>query len=138
MVILAAYNKSAPVLILAALFIFFVMGLLVPVYDFLKLRRRARFDSTPMPGMAILFQELLRSQLLAVFLFLAGTLTVLAGTLGLLDRDRLSAEKSLKMSLVIVLGFVLVFASQSISRRYKLWSRSWRAKIPNEPNAKDT
>ena len=130
MIAITTFNKTAPVLIPIALFIFLAIGLLYPVCDYVILRRKARLANSPMPGIASLFQELMRSQFLAIFCFLAGIMILIYGTLALLARDRMNGIAALYTLLVIMLGFGLLIASQVINRRFISWSRAWRAKIP--------
>ena len=130
MIAITTFNKTAPVLIPIALFIFLAIGLLYPVCDYVISRRKARLANSPMPGIASLFQELMRSQFLAIFCFLAGIMILIYGTLALLARDRMNGIAALYTLLVIMLGFGLLIASQVINRRFISWSRAWRAKIP--------
>jgi len=113
MIFAAIMFRTAPAILPVILLVLLVLGLTYPVYDFIKLRIKARQDREPLPGVTVLFQELSRSQLLAVFLFITGILSVLVGFIGLNTRDHFDTPIIIKMTTLIALGGVSVFISQS-------------------------
>jgi len=126
MMTFALMFETAPVVLPVTLFVLLALGLWFPIYDFIQLRRKARHDGEPQPGITALLQELSKSQLLAVFLFITGIMTILLGFFGLVTRDHIDITTTITMVLIIVVGGISVFSAQLILRRFQLWSRNWR------------
>ncbi|HMO52751.1 MAG TPA: hypothetical protein PKE26_13135 [Kiritimatiellia bacterium] len=124
--LVAIMFRTSSVVLPVMLMVLVAVGLLFPIVDFIQMRKKARRDGELPPGLTVLVQEISRSQLLAVFLFITGMLSALIGLLALVTRDRMDTPVVIQVILFLAVGGGLVFISQIMLRRFRGWAGSWR------------
>jgi len=121
---------AIPIILLSML----ALGIIYPIYDFLKERKFAALQQKPKPGADILLRNIMESQFLSYFLFFVGIIFLVSGISLFFLPNNITWMTFIRLFAGIVIGGGLMFTAQRMQIRFENRVGSWRKNFKSSAN----